>query len=98
MRMIARRLGLNFKTVRRYVRVASVDVLLAGGIQVSVLDPFKPYLNVRLADGECNATRLLAEITGQGYPGGDNTWPGTCDRCAASTRGGWGCRPAVPGR
>ena len=73
MRMIARRLGLNFKTVRRYVRVASVDVLLAGGIQVSVLDPFKPYLNDRLADGERNATRLLAEITGQGYPGGYNT-------------------------
>jgi transposase-like protein len=86
MRAIARRLDLNFKTVRRYVRVASVDVLLAGGIQVSVLDPFKPYLNDRLADGERNATRLLAEITGQGYPGGDNTWPGACDRCAASTR------------
>jgi len=73
MRMIARRLDLNFKTVRRYVRVASVDVLLAGGIQVSVLDPFKPYLNDRLADGERNATRLLAEITGQGYTGGYNT-------------------------
>jgi len=73
MRMIARRLGLNFKTVRRYVRVASVDELLAGGIQVTALDPFKPYLNDRLADGERNATRLLAEITGQGYPGGYNT-------------------------
>jgi len=73
MRMIARRLGLNFKTVRRYVRAVGVDVLLAGGIQVSVLDPFKPYLNDRLADGERNATRLLAEITGQGYPGGYNT-------------------------
>ena len=47
--------------------------LLAGGIQVSVLDPFKPYLNDRLADGERNATRLLAEITGQGHPGGYNT-------------------------
>jgi len=38
-----------------------------------VLDPFKPYLNDRLADGERNATRLLAEITGQGYTGGYNT-------------------------
>jgi transposase len=73
MRVIARRLDVNFKTVRRYVRASNVDVLLAGGVQVSVLDPFKPYLNDRLADGERNATRLLAEITGQGYTGGYNT-------------------------
>ena len=73
MRAIARRLDVNFKTVRRYVRAASVDVLVAGGMQVSVLDPFKPYLNDRLADGERNATRLLAEITEQGYTGGYNT-------------------------
>jgi len=70
---IARRLDVNFKTVRRYVRAASVDVLVAGGVQVSVLDPFKPYLNDRLANGERNATLLLAEITGQGYTGGYNT-------------------------
>jgi len=73
MRAIARRLDVNFKTVRRYVRASSVDVLVAGGVQVSVLDPFKPYLNDRLADGERNATRLLAEIIGQGYTGGYNT-------------------------
>jgi transposase len=73
MRAIARRLDVNFKTVRRYVRAASADVLVAGGMQVSVLDPFKPYLNGRLADGQRNATRLLAEITKQGYTGGYNT-------------------------
>lgn len=73
MRAIARRLDVNFKTVRRYIRAASVDTLLAGGVQASVLDPFKPYLNVRLAHGERNATRLLAEITGQRYTGGYNT-------------------------
>ena len=73
MRAIARRLDVNFKTVRRYVRAASVDALLAGGVQASLLDPFKPYLNDRLAHGERNATRLLAEITGQGYTGGYNT-------------------------
>ena len=38
-----------------------------------MLDPFKPYLNERLAQGERNATLLLTEITGQGYPGGYNT-------------------------
>jgi Transposase/zinc-finger of transposase IS204/IS1001/IS1096/IS1165 len=66
MRAIARRLDLNFKTVRRYLRAESVDSLLASGVQVSVLDPFKPYLNGRLADGERNAARLLTEITGEG--------------------------------
>jgi len=64
MRTIARRLDLNFKTVRRYIRAVGVDAPLAGGIQVSVLEPFKPCLNDRLADDERNATRLLAEITG----------------------------------
>ena len=38
-----------------------------------MLDPFKPYLHERLADGERNATVLLAEITEQGYTGGYNT-------------------------
>ena len=73
MRAIARKLDLNFKTVRRYLRADSVDALLAGGVRSSVLDPFKPYLNERLADGERNATLLLGEITEQGYTGGYNT-------------------------
>src|SRR5664280_156970 len=73
MRAIARCLDLNFKTVRRYLRAGSVEALLASGVQVSVLDPFKPYLNERLAQGERNATLLLTEITGQGYTGGYNT-------------------------
>ena len=77
---------MNFKTVCRYVRAASVDALLAGGMQVSGLDPFKPYLNDRLAEGVLNATRLLAEIARQGYTGGYNTLTGTCDRIAASMR------------
>ena len=58
-RTIARRLDLNFKTVRRYLRAGSVEALLASGVRVSVVDPFKPYLNGRLADGQRNATRLL---------------------------------------
>jgi hypothetical protein len=41
-RAIARRLDLNFKTVRRYLRAASVDSLLAGGARVSVLEGTGP--------------------------------------------------------
>ena len=54
------------ETGRRYLRAGSVDSLLTGEVQVSVLDSFKPYLHDRLAEGERNATLLLTEITGQG--------------------------------
>ena len=99
MRAIARRLDLNFKTVRRYLRAGSVDSLLASGVQVSVLDPFKPYLNERLAQGERNATLLLAEITGQGYTGGYNTlarYLRPLRRLDAATLAGLPPRPAPP--
>ena len=70
---LARRLDLNFKTVRRYLDADDVDALLAGGVRSSVLDPFKPYLHSRLAAGERRATALLREIVGQGYTGGYQT-------------------------
>ena len=73
MRAIARKLDLNFKTVRRYLRADSVETLLAAGMRSSVLDSFKPYLNERLAHRVRNATLLLVEITEQGYTGGYNT-------------------------
>ena len=59
--------------MRRYLRAASVDSLLAGGVRVSVLDSFKPYLNERMAEGQRNATVLLGEIAEQGYTGGYKT-------------------------
>ncbi|HZM65820.1 MAG TPA: ISL3 family transposase [Nakamurella sp.] len=99
MRAIARRLDVNFKTVRRYVRASSVDVLVAGGVQVSVLGSFKPYLNDRLAEGERNATRLLGEITGQGYTGGYNTlarYLRPLRRLDAATLADLPARPAPP--
>jgi hypothetical protein len=73
MRAIARKLDLNFKTVRRYLRADNVETLLAGGVRASVLDSFKPYLQERLAAGQCNATVLLREIAEQGYTGGYKT-------------------------
>ena len=70
---IARKLDLNFKTVHRYLRAGSVDALLAGGVRVSVLDPFKPYLHDRLARGMPNAAVLHRETAERGYTGGYNT-------------------------
>jgi hypothetical protein len=68
-------------------------------VQVSVLDPFKPYLNGRLAGGERNATLLLAEITGQGYTGRYNTlarYLRPLRRLDAATLAGLPPRPAPP--
>ena len=73
MRVIARKLDLNFKTVRRYLHADSVETLLAGGVTASVLDPFKPYLHERVSQGVSNGTALLAEITERGYTGGYST-------------------------
>jgi len=69
MSMIARRLGVDVKTVRRYLRADSVEQLVAGGVRTSKLDPYKPYLHQRLSAGARNATALHAEIVEQGYTG-----------------------------
>ena len=61
------------ETGRRYLRAGSVDSLLTGEVQVSVLDSFKPYLHDRLVADVRNATVLHAEIAEQGYAGGYNT-------------------------
>ena len=64
-----------------------------------MLDPFKPYLNERLAQGERNATRLLTEITGRGYTGGYNTlarYLRPLRRLDAATLADLPPRPAAP--
>jgi hypothetical protein len=82
MRAIARKLDLNFKTVRRYLRADGVDTLLAGGVRVSVLDSFKPYLHERLASGQRNATVLLGEINDRDTPAATTPF----SRCAVRRR------------
>ncbi len=86
MRAIAGKLDLNFKTVRRYLQADTVETLLAVGVRSSVLDPFKPYLHERFADGQRDATMLHAEIIERGYIGGYNPFAATCGRYAVSRR------------
>jgi transposase len=68
---IARRTGLALQTVRRYVRADGIDELLAVILDgpPTPLDPHKPYLAQRWAEGCRNATALHAEIRDRGYPG-----------------------------
>ncbi len=74
MPMIARRLELDFKTVRRYLRADSVEPLIAGGMRISKLDPFKPYLHQRLSAGARNAAALHAEIINGATPAATPLW------------------------
>lgn len=65
---IARRLGLDRKTVRRYL-TSEIDVLVASARdrRPRQLDPYQPYLQQRFTDGCTNAAQLYREIHEHGY-------------------------------
>ncbi|WP_371666483.1 ISL3 family transposase [Streptomyces sp. NBC_00289] len=74
LRAIARQQGLARNTVRRFANAASADELLVGRWtgRASILDPYKPYLHQRWAEGCTVARRLFEEVRERGYPGGEN--------------------------
>jgi len=73
-RAITRELGLDRKTVRRFVHAHDVGELIAKtGSRYSLLDKYKPYLTQRWTGGHTNVSRLIAEIRGQGYRGSART-------------------------
>ncbi|MFJ3215939.1 hypothetical protein ACIPLC_08480 [Kitasatospora sp. NPDC086801] len=71
LRAIGRRRGLARNTVRRLAGAKDPDELLVGRWtgRTSILDPCKPYLHQRLAEGHTIARRLFEEIRQRGYPG-----------------------------
>jgi transposase len=73
--IIARRLGLDPKTVHRYADVASPQDLLGPSAtgRHGVLNPHKPYLQARIDEGVTATSLLLQEITARGYRGGERT-------------------------
>ncbi|MFJ9089779.1 ISL3 family transposase [Streptomyces sp. NPDC102384] len=73
LRPIGRRLGLARNTVRRLARAAGPDELLVGQWtgRASILDPYKPFLHQRWAEGQTIGTRLFEELREQGFRGGD---------------------------
>ncbi|MGW5153552.1 ISL3 family transposase [Rhodococcus koreensis] len=71
---IGRKLSLNRRTVRRFVRATDVEELLAKTrFRTSLLDEFKPYLHERFNAGCTDAARLTCEIVERGYRGSDKT-------------------------
>lgn len=67
---IARRTGYTRKTVRKYVQAKAKQgpTYKRRPKRPSILDPYKPYLYKRMAEGVFNCTKLLDEIRSQGYP------------------------------
>lgn len=72
-RGIARQLGLARNTVRRFLRAGTADELLVGKWTggTSILDPHKPYLHQRWAEGCTTAHHLFEELRDRGYTGGE---------------------------
>jgi transposase len=65
---IARRLGMDRKTVRKYLHKAPVPY--ARPDRPKKVDPFCAYLRERWEQGVTNAYQLFREIQKRGYPGG----------------------------
>jgi transposase len=75
-RAIAGHLGWGRHTVQRYARAATWQELADGRWQTprpSMLDPFKPHLDQRTAQGCGNGAQLFREITALGYTGSYST-------------------------
>ena len=69
-RAIATELRVSRNTVRRYLGDPQVPKPKARPKRGSKLDPHRPYLKRRLADGVQNAVVLLRELRARGYTGG----------------------------
>jgi transposase len=70
---IARTLGLNWQTVRKYLTYTTPPQRSYTVRNASVLMPYQPYILGRWASGCQNARQLWREIAAQGYSGGYRT-------------------------
>jgi predicted transcriptional regulator len=66
---ISRKTGLDRKTVRKYIQAEKLPDRTAHPKRRSLLDPFRGYLQERVALGCHNAARLFREIEKLGYKG-----------------------------
>jgi len=66
---IARRMGLDRKTVRKYLNKSTGPPISKPRQRGSLLDEYKEYLKKRLSQGCCNGAVLYRELKEQGYQG-----------------------------
>jgi len=68
---IGRAMGLARASVRKFARAESFPARLPHGPGPSILDPYLPYLERRLAEGCENGLALWRELCAMGFPGGN---------------------------
>jgi transposase len=66
---IARDLGINYKTARKYALADECPTRKAHPKRRRMLEPYEPYLKARWAEGCKNGTQLYREIASHGFPG-----------------------------
>lgn len=69
-RTIAQQVGLDVRTVRRWLAAGGFPERKERPPVASKLDPYLPYLDRRIHDGCWNAAQLWREIRSEGYAGG----------------------------
>lgn len=69
-RSIAKQTGLARNSIRKYLRAKGLPEKKPGKVRFGKVEPYRDYLQARLADGVDNAVVLLRELKAQGYTGG----------------------------
>src|SRR5690606_4086036 len=69
-RAVAAQLGIDRRTVRRYLNASECPLPKPRGKRSSILDPYRAYILTRWREGCHNAAALYREIVGQGFQGG----------------------------
>src|SRR5690606_9067182 len=69
-RAVAAQLGIDRRTVRRYLNASECPLPKPRGKRSSILDPYRAYILTRWPEGCHNAAALYREIVGQGFQGG----------------------------
>lgn len=69
-RDITKRTGIARNSIRKYLRAEGLPEKKSGKVRFKKIEPYRDYLQARLADGVDNAVVLLRELKAQGYQGG----------------------------
>ena len=99
-RAISQQVGVDRRTIRRYIAADTFPEIAKRRPRPSILDPWKPYLHQRWNEGCHNGHRLWLEIKAQGYQGSRSlvsSWIADLRKTAvpsvqSTTATGEGCR------
>ena len=70
LRAVAREVGVNVRTIRRWLRADGFPERKERLARASKLDAYRPYLDARFQQGCTNAAQLWRELRDQGFQGG----------------------------